>query len=79
MGVTHCDLKPENVLYNSSHNEIKLIDFGHAIMGKYSNAFPGTEMYAPPEYLSTMYCHPIQTTIWTLGLILYEITHGMQC
>jgi serine/threonine protein kinase len=31
IGIIHCDLKPENVLFtNSNYDQVKIIDFGSA-------------------------------------------------
>ena len=62
-GVFHADLKIENVLVDSKHRELKLIDFGPSI----------TEQIMPPEWHANGHCEQRPATSWMLGVILYEM------
>lgn len=75
-GIIHCDLKPENIMFETSNcKKIRIIDFGSSIIVKRRN------MYY--NYIQTRwYCSPdvilgkpitIHIDIWSLGCIIYEL------
>ncbi|KAJ8364629.1 hypothetical protein SKAU_G00134600 [Synaphobranchus kaupii] len=78
-GVVHRDLKPENVLIesDSSHLQAHLIDFGCANLLRerpFTN-FCGTTLYTAPEWFMENKLHGVSSTVWQLGMIMYEILH----
>jgi serine/threonine protein kinase len=85
-GIVHGDLKPENILV-TDQNQVKVIDFGIAkILSspeplKGAPHFIGTPVYMSPEaQLNPQNCS-VQSDIYSLGIIAYElvlgkITHG---
>lgn len=87
-GIVHQDIKPENVLYDTTHDRYMLSDFG--ISGKSrtrmsksaSHVNPSLAMtvaYAPPEKFSTNAVDRMPDTkgdIFSLGLALYELAAG---
>ena len=90
-GILHGDLKSENILIEPSTLKIKLIDFGSAQLiesspqqkpNKSSNTklvktFRGTNLYKPPEYLMNKCFYPRPSTVWTIGVILYDMIYGI--
>lgn len=90
-GILHGDLKSENILIEPKTKLIKLIDFGSAqltndlphlkttnksIATKLIKTFRGTNLYKPPEYLIHKCFYPRPSTIWTIGVILYDMVCG---
>lgn len=77
----HGDLKPENII-KTPDGHYKVIDFGLSLHEQ-SNGAVGTPMYMAPEYMSMFaeYNKVIlfedydKTDVWSLGVILYELTH----
>ncbi len=70
-GLTHGDLKPENVMIGPAPDfEVRLVDFGLA-----GQAQGGTLAYAAPERLAG---GPTSATadVYALGLLLWELTQG---
>uniref|UniRef100_A0A8C4SCS9 Serine/threonine-protein kinase 1 n=1 Tax=Erpetoichthys calabaricus TaxID=27687 RepID=A0A8C4SCS9_ERPCA len=51
-GVFHNDIKPNNIMYQTTTGQIKLIDFGYGdlLKEKYYPHAPGTPAYWPPEW-----------------------------
>jgi serine/threonine protein kinase len=69
-------LKPENILVEEN-DEIKLCDFGWCVELKVGNrvTFCGTFEYMAPELVKELpYDHAVD--VWSLGVLLYELTHG---
>ena len=79
MNITHRDIKPENILLDSTHQNIKLIDFG---LSNYYNdeellkSSCGSPCYASPEMLSGSPYQGIATDIWSSGIVLYSMLMG---
>jgi len=77
-GVLHRDLKPANIMLDG-RGRVRITDFGLATAlqadGKGVGEFAGTPAYMSPEQLEG---HPvtIQSDIYALGLVLYEIFTG---
>ncbi|XP_077061582.1 serine/threonine-protein kinase pim-2-like [Siphateles boraxobius] len=73
--VFHRDIKLENLLLNPDTMEVKLIDFGcSAIMKKTAfKVFSGTKAYQPPEIRFQGRYHVKPMTVWSLGILLFEM------
>lgn len=74
--VTHCDLKPENIIINETPNNvlIKISDFDTAradpVVPQYG--IVGTFPFSAPEIILDRKFDPYAADIWSLGLILLE-------
>ena len=77
-GWLHCDVKPDNVLFNKS-SELRLIDFSLSArkktFGGKIKQIHGTRTYIAPETLKRRAPTP-QTDIYSLGITLFEILTG---
>ena len=64
--------------YDEKRNKVKLIDFGSGALyhkGIYSD-FNGTREYSPPEWINHRQYYADGLTIWTLGILLYDMVCG---
>ena len=81
-GVTHCDIKHENILVDSQLN-VKLVDFGSAVVvdpkepRPFYTVFFGTTAYAASEVLRKKPYRAPPAEIWTLGVLLSYLLTGM--
>uniref|UniRef100_UPI0037E8413E serine/threonine-protein kinase pim-1-like n=1 Tax=Semicossyphus pulcher TaxID=241346 RepID=UPI0037E8413E len=79
--VFHRDIKLENILIDTSTEapRAKLIDFGLSCFTKKSSTFKvfcGTVDHIPPEWYRSKTYRAGPTTVWQLGVALYEVLHG---
>ncbi|KAJ3213283.1 hypothetical protein HDU67_003076 [Dinochytrium kinnereticum] len=89
MGITHGDLKEENVLVDPLDLSVKLCDFGHATTAsrQYRLTAYGTREMTPPEILPNLHpsssvlltADPFQADVFALGMVLYSLLHGPGC
>ena len=77
-GVLHGDIKDENILIDLNTRRVKLIDFGagHFIHSGVYTEYRGTRVYAPPEWISARRFSAEGLTVWSLGILLYDMICG---
>jgi serine/threonine protein kinase len=78
-GICHRDLKPQNILLDTSTNILKICDFGSAKLLKKNESnlsYICSRYYRAPELIfnSTSYTYSIDT--WSAGCIIAEIVLG---
>lgn len=79
-GISHHDLKPDNMIYDPEKQHIKLFDFGLAISvnpeNPVSRSRSGSPLYMAPEILLKDSHNVFQADIWSIGICLFEILSG---
>jgi aurora kinase len=77
-GIIHRDIKPENLLLQKD-GHICLTDFGWCSIdvGNDRMTYCGTADYISPEMIKKG-VHDERVDIWALGVLLFEITQGIQ-
>ena len=80
-GVLHGDLKDENILVSEVEGRwrARLLDFGsgrwYSASTVYSQ-YEGTRVYSPPEWLACRSYRGEALTVWSLGVLLYDMLCG---
>lgn len=78
-GFLHRDLKPQNILVDSSTNKIYLCDFGSAKkMNKADSsvAYICSRYYRAPELIFANLEYDSSIDVWSFGCLLAEMIHG---
>ena len=79
LGISHRDIKPQNILVNPNNHQLKLCDFGSAkklIKGEPNIAYICSRYYRAPELIfgATQYSTAID--VWSTGCVIAEIVTG---
>ncbi|CAM2068575.1 Non-specific serine/threonine protein kinase [Sulfidibacter corallicola] len=77
-GVIHGDIKPENIMINTSRGEVKVMDFGisRIAKGDEDSRITGTPAYMSPEqYQGHM---SVQSDIYSIGVMAFEMFTGQR-
>lgn len=74
-GVLHCDLKPDNVLLDSSF-QVRLCDFGQSRMSHERSPALGTLYYMAPEQADLEAVADARWDVYAVGALLYHMLTG---
>jgi serine/threonine-protein kinase len=75
-GFVHCDIKPNNILFNNKAGTIKIIDFGQSCkIGQIKKRIQGTPEYIAPEQVRREHLSH-RTDVFNLGATMYWALTG---
>lgn len=82
--VVHADLKPDNILVNSTHSVMKIADLGSAIKFSDENEptsqdlapYMASRFYRAPELILGLMPYDYALDTWAIGCTLYELFTG---
>ena len=76
VGICHRDIKPQNLLTNSSTHVLKLCDFGSSKAlqpGEASVAYICSRYYRAPELIFGCTDYTIAIDVWSTGCVFAEL------
>ncbi len=77
--IVHCDIKPENIMYDAKNNAIRVIDFGISRLIFYhatrSGLVIGSPAYMSPEQIRKGHIDG-RSDLFSLGATLYQLVSG---
>jgi glycogen synthase kinase 3 beta len=79
IGVTHRDIKPQNLLCDPSTFTVKLCDFGSAkalVRGEPSVAYICSRYYRAPELIFGCTDYTSAIDVWSVGCVMAEMLLG---
>jgi serine/threonine protein kinase len=78
VGISHHDVKTENLVVDSNSDIVKLIDFGLAINFDENMVVSpgGSPLYSAPEVLLNQLHHPAGADVWSAAVVLYYMLAG---
>ncbi|XP_046840039.1 serine/threonine-protein kinase pim-1-like [Xenia sp. Carnegie-2017] len=77
-GVFHRDIKDENIILDLKNKVAKLADFGSGtqLHNFQYTEYEGTRSHCPPEWFTNQRYLARPATIWSLGILLYDMVSG---
>ena len=76
--IVHRDIKLENLLLDESRSQLKLCDFGFAVMTRTHKLTVacGSPSYNCPEIVAKRQYHGVPADVWSSGILLYVMLVG---
>jgi Protein kinase domain len=77
-GILHCDIKPDNVVWDKVNKVASLVDFGHAQEEHGALAYKGTEGFTDPRVVSESEPHSRLSDGYSVGETLKRIVQHVE-
>lgn len=78
-GITHCDIKPQNMLVDGRTHTLKICDFGTAkrqVWGDPALAYVCSRFYRAPELILGATDYTSSIDLWSIGCVFAELLVG---
>lgn len=76
-GLLHCDIKPQNLAWDSQQEQVYLLDFGHAQKEQGAKSYRATEWFEAPE-IAAKQPHNRASDAYSVGATIESIADNLE-
>jgi Protein kinase domain len=72
IGILHCDIKPDNIIWDPATKVVRLVDFGHTQTIEKAVSYQTTTKYQAPEVVNGKSPHSVSSDAFSIGQTILD-------